>query len=229
VRRRAAPPVVVAIGGFDPSCGAGVVADARSIEAMAAVPSAVVTALTVQSGSGVHAVFPVPVSRVLAQFDELLAAWPVAAVKIGQVPTAALARALARRLKGLAIPVVLDPVRRASGGGSLVARGAGPAVLTALLPVVSLVTVNLDEAAAATGRPVRTQAAMSRAAAALEGRGAQAVLVKGGHLDGDPLDLLRQGGRETWMRGRRLAGAMHGTGCALASATAARLAFGRAL
>ena len=92
------PPFVVAIAGLDPSCGAGLVADARSIEAMGALPLAVATAITVQSGSGVRASTPLAPARVVAQLDELLAHRPVAAVKIGQVPNAAIAAAVAKRL-----------------------------------------------------------------------------------------------------------------------------------
>lgn len=223
-RRR--PPMVVAIGGFDPSCGAGVVADARSIDAMGALPLAVVTALTVQSGRGVKGFTAVPVSRVLAQLDELLANLPVAAVKIGQVPTAALARALGRRLAEVNLPVVLDPVLTASGGGRLAAAGAVRAIAGALVPRAALVTVNLDEACAFAGRRVAGPAAMKRAAERIAALGAAAVLVKGGHLRGDPVDLLWHQGSALELKSRRLAGSMHGTGCALASAVAARLAQG---
>ncbi|MFN2424927.1 MAG: hydroxymethylpyrimidine/phosphomethylpyrimidine kinase [Candidatus Binatia bacterium] len=222
-RRR---PFVVAIGGFDPSCGAGVVADVRSIEAMGAMPAAVVTAITIQSGTGVRGYAPVPAARVLAQLDELLERLPVAAVKIGQVPSVAVARALARRLADTGLLVVLDPVLVASGGGSLAARGVAGAVLAGLVPLSALVTVNLAEAAVLCGRPVKSIAGMRDAAARIEERGARAVLVKGGHLRGDPVDVLREGGKDLLLRSRRIQGSMHGTGCALASAVAARLACG---
>lgn len=221
------PPMVVAIGGFDPSCGAGVVADARSIEALGAMPLAVVTSITIQSGSGLKSFTPVSVPRVLAQLDELLANLPVAAVKIGQVPTAALARALARRLREAALPVVLDPVRTASGGGTLAGAAAARATAAALVPLSTLVTVNLDEAAAFTGmRRASGIPGMEKAAAAIAALGAGAVLVKGGHLRGDPVDVLWRGGKAVALKSRRLPGSMHGTGCALASAAAARLAAG---
>lgn len=222
-------PAVVAIGGFDPSCGAGVVADARTLDAMGALPLAVVTALTVQSGSGVRSWSAVPPARVRAQLDELLANLPVAAAKIGQVPTAAAANAVARSLAGSGLPVVLDPVLVASGGGRLVDDDALDAIVRRLLPLASLVTVNLDEASVLVGRRVATLAAMRRAAADIQALGAAAVLVKGGHLRGDPVDLLRSGDRVVERRARRLAGSMHGTGCALASAIAARLAAGDAV
>jgi hydroxymethylpyrimidine/phosphomethylpyrimidine kinase len=218
--------MVMAIGGFDPSCGAGVVADARSIEAMGALPLAVVTAITVQSGSGVRSFSAVPAARVAAQLEELLAHLPVMAIKIGQIPSAAIARVVARRLRAAALPLVLDPVLGASGGGSLVEDGAAAAIVAALVPLASLVTVNLAEAGALGGRRVTSIAGMRRAAAGLEGRGAGAVLVKGGHLRGDPVDLLRANGKELLLRSPRIPGSMHGTGCALASAVAARLAHG---
>jgi hydroxymethylpyrimidine/phosphomethylpyrimidine kinase len=150
----------------------------------------------------------------------------VAAVKIGQVPTAALARLLARRLDRLGVPVVLDPVLRASGGGSLVAASASRAIVSSLVPRAHLVTVNLSEAAALARIRVSDVSGMRRAAAALEALGAHAVLVKGGHLASAPVDLLREGAEETTFRGTRLRGSMHGTGCALASAIAARIACG---
>lgn len=227
--KNAGPPLVVAIGGFDPSCGAGVVADARSIEAMGALPVAVATAITVQSGTGVRRFTALPAARVLDQLDELLANLPVAAFKLGQVPTAAIARGLAARLAATGLPVVLDPVLVASGGGPLVGPGALEAIRAKLLPLVSLLTVNLAESAVLCDGPIRGLEGMRRAARRLQDRGVEAVLVKGGHLRGEPVDVLRYHGGEVLLRGRRLSGSMHGTGCALASAIAARLACGDAL
>lgn len=202
------------------------VADARSIEAMGAMPLAVVTAITFQSGRGVRGYTAVPAARVLAQLDELANNLPVAAVKIGQIPNAAMVRSLARRLRRMKVLVVLDPVLVASGGGSLTGRGVPAAILASLVPVSSLVTVNLSEAAVLCGRRVTSIDHMKAAAAELEDRGAAAVLVKGGHLRGDPVDVLHSGGRDLLLRARRIGGSMHGTGCALASAVAARLACG---
>jgi hydroxymethylpyrimidine/phosphomethylpyrimidine kinase len=219
-------PFVVAIGGFDPSCGAGVVADARSIEAMGAMPLGVVTAVTVQSGRGVHASSPLAPALVVRQLDRLLRDLPVAAVKIGQVPSAAIARALARRLRTAKLPVVLDPVLVASGGGTLAGKRAASAIAFSLVPISTLVTVNLDEAGALLGCRVTSVTAMREAAAELEALGARAVLVKGGHLRGAPVDVLRRAGSDLVLRSSRIRKTMHGTGCALASAAAARLAVG---
>jgi hydroxymethylpyrimidine/phosphomethylpyrimidine kinase len=217
---------VLAIGGFDPSCGAGIVADVRSIEAMGAMPLAVATAITVQSGTGVRRSSPVRTELVLAQIDELVRRLGAGAVKIGQVPTAALAKAIAARIVRLGVPVVVDPVLRATGGGALASASAIAAIGRVLVPGATLLTVNLHEASVLTENRVTSVSSMRQAAVKLRARGASAVLVKGGHLRGDPIDLLAIGETEIVMRARRIGGSMHGTGCALASAVAARLACG---
>jgi hydroxymethylpyrimidine kinase/phosphomethylpyrimidine kinase len=223
---------VLAVGGLDPSGGAGIVADARSIAAMGALPLVVATALTVQAGRGVRDSTPVAPERVAAQIDELLHELPVAAVKIGQVPTATVARTIAARIAKLRVPVVLDPVLLASGGGVLAGDAARRAIAKHLFSLSTLVTVNLDEAEALTGRRVRDVTSMRAAADALRESGAHAVLVKGGHLHagsaggGYAVDVLASERRTIELRAKRLRGSMHGTGCALASAAAARLALG---
>lgn len=222
------PPFVLAIGGLDPSCGAGIVADARTLERLEVMPLAVATAVTVQSGGGVRATHPVPVPQVTAQLRELLRAFPASAIKIGQVPSAACAAALAATLRPLTarVPLVLDPVLRASGGGELAGPAAARAILARLLPLAAVVTVNLDEAAVLTGMAVRDVDGMSAAARRLSSRTTGAIVIKGGHLRGQPLDMLLHEGCERIFRGTRLRGSMHGTGCAFASAMAAALARG---
>lgn len=219
-------PFVLAIGGFDPSCGAGIVADARSIDAMGAMPLAVATSVTVQSGRGVRSSKSVPAVLVTQQIDELVRRLDVRAIKIGQVPTSAVAKAVAASLSRTRVPVVLDPVVRATGGGALASASAVAAIRRQLVPLATLLTVNLDEASILARLPVKSVSSMHDAAEKLLALGASAVLVKGGHLRGDPVDVLVTGGALVAMRSRRIAASMHGTGCALASATAARLACG---
>lgn len=223
---RAGIPFVLAVGGFDPSCGAGVGADLRTLDSYGVAPLAVVTALTVQAGLGVKRVQAASAALVDAQLSELLDNFAIAAVKIGQIPSAAVARLLRRRLDELAAPLVLDPVLRASGGGDLAARPAQAAITRLLVPAATLLTVNLDEARALTGMRVDDLPDMHAAAEALAARGAAAVVVKGGHLAGDPVDVLWHRGRARELRSTRLGGSMHGTGCAMASAAAAMLARG---
>lgn len=219
-------PFVLAIGGFDPSCGAGVAADVRTLEHYRVGSLAVVTALTIQAGRGVRRVHATAPTVVGAQIDELLAQFQVAAVKIGQIPSTATARVVQRRARELGAAVVLDPVLVASGGGRLATRDAEAAIAGLLIPMATLLTVNLDEARALSGRRVRNIDDMREAASALAARGATAVVVKGGHLEDDPVDVLWHRGRTRLLRAKRLAGSMHGTGCAFASAAAAMLAAG---
>ena len=225
-RVRRGRPFVLAIGGLDPSCGAGIAADVRSIDAMGAMPLAVATALTVQSGTGVRRSTRVSADLVLAQLDELMTHLPVHAIKLGQIPSASLARRVAARLADIDVPIVVDPVMRATGGGRLADDAAIAASRRFLVPLATLLTVNLREASVLTGRRVTTVSSMRVAGTSLRAMGAGAVLVKGGHLEGDPIDVLVRDGRTSEIASRRVAASMHGTGCALASAAAARLAHG---
>ncbi len=222
---------VVAIGGVDPTGSAGIVADARTIEAMGAQPAVVVTAITVQTGSYVREVVPVPAGRVRAQLAAVFDSLPVAAVKCGLLPRPAIVREVARELVGRRrCAVVVDPVAVASAGARLASVGARKALIGELLPIADVLSVNLAEAAELAGMPVTDREAMERAACRIARLGPRAVVVKGGHLGGPPADLLWRRGRTVWFSGRRIAGRdMHGSGCAFASGVAAALACGQPL
>ncbi|RMD85789.1 MAG: hydroxymethylpyrimidine/phosphomethylpyrimidine kinase [Candidatus Dadabacteria bacterium] len=220
-------PWVLAVGGLDPTASAGIVADARSIEALGGRPAIAATALTVQTGGQVMEVSAVPPERVVAQMEAVFGQLPVAAVKIGLVPRPATARAVARLLRRQRAVTVVDPVVTASAGTELATAGTLAAVRAELFPIADLVTVNLEEAARLCGFRVTDAAAMEAAAQAIAGFGPDAVLVKGGHLAGQPRDFLWAGGRGRWFSAPRLKGRdMHGSGCALAAAAAAALARG---
>ncbi len=222
--------MVVAVGASDPGAGAGIQADLRSLEACGTVPATVVTAITVQAGLGVKKIRPVATGLVVEQLREVGRVMRPAAVKTGALPTAACVNRLARELAGWGVPIVVDPVTEAGAGGRLATAAATRAISTRLFPLASLVTVNLAEASALLGRPVAGPAAMKEAARDLAGLGPAAVLVKGGHLRGQPSDVLWDGGRMTVYRAKRIKGPdMHGSGCALASALAAGLARGMSL
>ncbi len=224
--------VVVAMGGFDPSCGAGVAADVRTLEAFGVVPAAVATSITVQAGRRLVSHTPVAARLIVGQLEELLAELPVAVVKTGQLPTAAAVRAVALVLSKRDLPLVVDPVATASGGGRLASAAAVTEARRRLVPLATVVTVNLAEASAMSGLRVRDDATMVEAAERIAGLGAGAVVVKGGHLSSAPVDVLWEAGRVTRFRGRRIRPTakrdtgMHGTGCAFASAVAAGLAHG---
>lgn len=232
VRRSARPPRVLLVGGLDPSGGAGLVADLEALAAVGARGWAVATALTAQGPRGARGYEPATEGILLAQIDALLEGRErPQAVKTGMLGTGALARALADRLSEAPlrrVPLVVDPVLLASSGAALLDL-AGKAAADALYPLFALarlVTPNLPELAALTGDEVASDEAAVRAARRLPAR---AVLVKGGHRAGAPVDLLVEGRRVVRLEGRRRRGTARGTGCRLASATAGLLARGAPL
>src|SRR5262245_7509533 len=221
------PPVALSVAGSDPSGGAGIQADLKTFHAFGVYGAAVLTALTVQNTRGVRAVHAVAPDIVLAQLEAVVEDLAVAAAKIGLLPDPAGASALAEWLARRPLPrLVVDPVLVAGSGDALTASGTATA-LRALLPSAALVTPNLDEAAALTGRPVLTVADMTDAARALTDLGAAAALVKGGHLSEDPVDVLVAGGTVHRFEGTRVPiRPTHGTGCTLSAAIVAGLAAG---
>jgi hydroxymethylpyrimidine/phosphomethylpyrimidine kinase len=224
-------PRVLVVAGLDPSGGAGLVADLEALAAAGARGWAVAAALTAQGSRGSRGFEPVSEAMLLAQIEALVDGERPRAVKTGMVGSAALARALAARLAApplARVPLVVDPVLAASSGAPLLdAGGRSPAeALGPLLARARLATPNLPELAALAGDDVSTDAAAVRAARRLPAR---AVLVKGGHREGAPVDLLVEGRRVTRFPGRRRPGTARGTGCRLASAIAAHLARGEPL
>jgi len=224
---------VLLVAGLDPSAGAGLAADLEALQAVGARGWPVAAALTAQGPSGVKGWSPVPEALLLAQIDALLEGGEERprAIKTGMLGTASLAGALCRRLgaRDLAkVPLVLDPVLLSSSGTLLLDCGdAAPGeALAPLLGRARLATPNLPELAALTGRDVSSDAAAVKAARALP---CPAVLVKGGHREGAPVDLLVEGRKVTRLEGTRRAGTARGTGCRLASAIAGLLAQGASL
>ena len=219
---------VLSIAGSDPSGGAGIQADLKAFSANGVYGMAVVTALTAQNTQGVSGVELVPPDFVAKQIDAIFADIRVDAVKIGMVATAGIAKAIAAALeRHRPTHVVLDPVMIAKGGDRLLAEEAVDALRSELLPLSTMVTPNIPEAAVLLGdAEVTGRDEMAEAARRLTALGCGAVLVKGGHLSAeDSPDVLFADGRAIWFEGRRLATAnTHGTGCTLSSAVAAQLA-----
>ena len=223
-------PYVVAVGGLDPTGGAGLVRDLLTAEALGARAMLVGTAWTRQDESGVKGVEPRSPDMVRAGLDQALAACPPrrTAVKVGMVARGGIAAAVVSGLEAWDGPVVFDPVLGASAGGSLF-EGA-PADMLPLVRRATLVTPNLEEAAWLTGLAVVTLDHARHAAQALAGLGPAAVLVKGGHLPGAATDVLCSAAGERLFEGTRLPGRNpRGTGCALATAVAVGLARGQPL
>ncbi|MEH6717632.1 MAG: bifunctional hydroxymethylpyrimidine kinase/phosphomethylpyrimidine kinase [Aurantimonas endophytica] len=219
---------VLSIAGSDPSGGAGIQADIKAFSANGVFGMAVVTALTAQNTQGVTGVELVSPDFVTRQIDAIFADIRVDAVKIGMVATAGIAMAIAVALRRhRPAHVVLDPVMIAKGGDRLLAEDAVAAMRSELLPLATMITPNIPEAAVLLGDDeVSERGAMEDAARRLTALGCRAALVKGGHMPAeDSPDVLFADGRATWFEGRRLKTAnTHGTGCTLSSAIAAQLA-----
>lgn len=225
-------PNILSIAGSDPSGGAGVQADLKTFSALRCYGLGVITALTVQNTQGVFLVAPVGPEMVAAQIDAIFADSEVAAVKIGMLATAEIAEAVAVSLtRARARNIVLDPVLAATRGAAMSGAGLEAAIVARLLPLVTLATPNLAEAAALTQTPLaRDTDAMAEQARALVAWGARAVLVTGGHLAGAPFDVLCDYAGIGRFHGRRIETRnTHGSGCALSSAIAAGLAQGAPL
>ncbi|MGD0526971.1 MAG: bifunctional hydroxymethylpyrimidine kinase/phosphomethylpyrimidine kinase [Polyangiaceae bacterium] len=224
-------PCALAIGGLDPGGGAGIAADLRAFAAAGVFGCAAIAVVTVQSTDGLRSVRALAPREVVAQAGEVLRHQRVLAVKIGALGSEANVRAVARLLGRLpdAHVVVDTPMLPTRGRARLLSERAVAALRGELLPRATLVTVNADEAGALVGEPVRTVGEAHDAARALLATGARAVLVKGGHV-GPPhgasaIDVLALGDEVVELRARRLTvGAVHGTGCTLASLIAGRLA-----
>lgn len=224
-------PNVLSIAGSDPSGGAGIQADIKAISANGAFAMAAITALTAQNTQGVTAIHLVPPDFVKGQIAAIFEDIRVDAVKIGMIANAGIAAAVAQSLQAqTGIPIVLDPVMIAKGGAALLQADAVNTLRDALLPMATLLTPNLPEAAHLLGtKPATTRAEMAAQGRALCALGPQAVLMKGGHLDGaESPDCLVTTDDVTWFEAARTQTVnTHGTGCTLSSALAAQLAHGQ--
>lgn len=226
------PPIALTIAGSDPSGGAGIAADLKTFHQHGVYGMAVITLLTAQSTRGVTRVAPCAVDLVLEQLDVVLADLPPAAAKTGALGTPELIEAVADRARSFAFPLIVDPVLISKHGAPLATIDAQHTITRALVPVATLVTPNAHEAAALTGRDVRTLAEAADAARALLDRGARAVLVKAATLSppGRAVDVLATAGAIEEIASEHIATPhTHGTGCTFSAAITARLAQGLAL
>jgi hydroxymethylpyrimidine/phosphomethylpyrimidine kinase len=225
-------PIALTIAGSDSGGGAGIQADLKTFEAFGVFGTTAITAITVQNTVGVSAVHPVPLDIVRGQIAAVAADLPPAACKTGMLATRELVSTVARAIGEHALPnFVLDPVMVATSGDRLLDEDAISAVTSELMPLATLITPNLDEAALLVGFEVSNVADMRMAARALCDAGAAAALVKGGHLSGDDVvDVLFDGAEMHEYRHSRLhTSSTHGTGCTLSAAVAAGLGLGAGL
>lgn len=222
------PLVALTIAGFDPSGGAGIVADIKTFTAFGCFATAAVTSLTFQNTTGVFGAVHQTAQAVRAQVLPVIEDFSVAGAKTGMLPTREVIHEVARlfRETGLPAPVV-DPVVRSTSGYDLIDDEALAALKAELLPLARVITPNIPEAERITGLRITDEAGMRQATRLMRAMGAPAVLVKGGHLTGEAMDVLDDGGQISVFREARIeTSATHGTGCTLAAGIAACLARG---
>jgi hydroxymethylpyrimidine kinase/phosphomethylpyrimidine kinase len=230
------PPVVLTIAGFDPSGGAGIIADISTIVRLGCRPAAAITSLTFQNASGVFGSIHETGKSLRAQVVPIIEEANLAAVKIGMLPTADLISEVVSLIRENRLPPpVLDPVLKSSSGYELMEPDAVEVLKRDLLPLVRIITPNIPEAATLADADIIDEQGMRRAAIQLRALGARAVLIKGGHLKQESgtheaIDVLNDDGAVTVLRGRWIeARPVRGTGCMLSSAIAAGLAKGQSL
>src|SRR6202521_4103565 len=225
-----APPLLLTIAGFDPSCGAGIAADLKTFAAHGCYGVAAITSLTIQSTEGVEAVHNTPSAEVREQLDVLVRDCDIAAVKIGMLGNRGNAAVVAEFLDAHKFAhVVHDPVMKSSSGTELLDAAGIKFVATELLKRASVITPNVPEAEILTGLTIKDTGDMEAAARKLVEMGARAVIVKGGHMD-KAVDILFDGTDVMPLAGDKgKEEALHGTGCTFASAIAAHLSAGRSL
>ncbi|MDX6305590.1 MAG: hydroxymethylpyrimidine/phosphomethylpyrimidine kinase, partial [Blastocatellia bacterium] len=242
--------IVLTIAGFDPSGGAGILADVRTLTAFDCRPVAAITSLTFQNSETFFGAIHQTAESLRAQILPLVKEFRIAAVKIGMLPTRELVLEVARLLRETRMPApIVDPLLRSSSGAELMEPAARDAWLAELMPLARLITPNIPEAEMLSGMPITNESHMHEASAKLRDAGARAVLVKGGHLpvgrtacppsigtetprqvpalSAEAIDLLDDDGIVTILRGEWIDGPpVRGTGCMLSAAAAAGLAHG---
>jgi hydroxymethylpyrimidine/phosphomethylpyrimidine kinase len=225
-----APPILLTIAGFDPSCGGGTAADLKTFAAHGCYGVAAITSLTVQNTQSVESVHHTPHAELRAQLDALAKDCEIAAVKIGMLGNRANAAVVAEFLDAYKFAhIVHDPVMKSSGGAELLDLAGIKYVAAELLKRSSVITPNVPEAEVLTGLAIKDLADMEAAARKLVEMGARAVIVKGGHME-RAVDVLFDGAEMVQLAGDRVkSDHMHGTGCTFASAIASQLAAGRSL
>jgi len=222
-------PKALTIAGSDPSGGAGIQADLKTFSALRVYGMAAIAALTAQSTAGVASIMPIPADILKGQLDILLSDIIPDATKTGMLSTPANVELVAAKVREYGLTkLVIDPVMLSTSGASLLEPDAQPVFRKKLLPLALLITPNLDEARALTGKTVTTVEDMEEAALHIHGMGSRNVLVKGGHLAGEATDVFFDGSEFLHLRSERISSRhTHGSGCVLSAAITAYLALGR--
>jgi len=222
-------PTAMTIAGSDSGGGAGIQADLKTFAALGVYGTSAITAITAQNTMGVVTAYDLPAAIIAAQIDAVLADIPPDAVKTGMLSSPAIIRTVAAKLHEYRLRVVVvDPVMVAKSGHALLQPDAVATLISELIPLAYVVTPNLPEAERLADMRIASLADMRAAAARIHALGAAHVVVKGGHLESEPVDVFFDGQHYHELRGERIATMhTHGTGCTFSSAIAALLACGQ--
>ncbi len=228
MNERPSVPRILTVAGSDSGGGAGIQADLKTVTVLGGFGASVVTALTAQNTVGVAGIFEAPLDFIAQQFDAVASDIGADAAKTGMLVNPRIVRLVARKVVEHRIPnLVVDPVMLAKSGDPLLSEDARGALLNALIPLATVVTPNLPEAAVLAGIPVYTPDDMRRAAERIRASGVQHVLIKGGHLQGQALDILYDGQEFVEFSSDRIhTQNTHGTGCVYSAAIATLLGHG---
>ena len=221
------PKVVLTIGGSDSGGGAGIQADIKTFSVLGLHGTSALTAITAQNTLGVQNVYALPPEQVRAQLESITEDFSIAWAKTGMLHSADIVDTVADHLQANEIPLVLDPVIEAEAGGRLLRPDAVSALKERLIPLAGVVTPNVFEAEALSGIRVRDMDSAAHAARVIMSLGAQAVIVKGGHLDCTDLLMVRD--KSVTMPSERIPGENHGIGCTFSAALTSFLAMGCSL
>ena len=226
-------PTVLTIAGSDSGGGAGIQADLKTFTALGVYGTSAITAATAQNTVGVQGIHEIPAENIVLQIESVLTDIGAQAIKTGMLSNVATIVAVSDTLQRYeGIPLVVDPVMVAKSGDALLASNATTILIDRLIPLATVVTPNMDEAQALTGLAVTDVESMKAAAQEIHAMGADAVVVKGGHLEGAAIDVLYDGDSDSFelFKAERIdTENTHGTGCTFASAIAAELAKGVAV
>lgn len=228
------PPIILTIAGFDPSSGAGITADIKTIAAHGCYGVSCITAITVQSTQGVTSIEALKPSLITSTLETLAADLDIGAVHIGMLANAEVCQAVSSFLGKAKLPnIVVDPILKSSSGADLLDKPGRSLLIEKLFPLAAVITPNAAEASALTGLPVTNLEQMEAAVPKLHSMGAKAVVVTGGDLE-KAIDVLSFPGKkgfeqEVFKAERQKSKSTHGTGCAFSTAIACHLTLKRSL
>lgn len=220
-------PRTLTIAGSDSGGGAGIQADLKTFSALGVYGMSAITAITAQNTEGVRSAVEIPVRMIEEQIDAIMEDIGVDAAKTGMLSSAAIISTVARCIRKWRLRVVVDPVMRSKGGSPLLQPDAVTTLCSDLLPLAEVVTPNLPEAEVLVGQQLESRAAVRDAARAIYAMGPRHVIIKGGHLEGEPIDVYFDGDQFVELHGERIQTKhTHGTGCTFSAAITAYLAKG---